>query len=131
MDYFLDPAKNPAAGDLFTAEELSISLMKNFQIISQVKFLHKGVDWYSLHALQDIDILITLLDDYDISKALGVVESSTDQLSKKLNGGQGLLEVKPGLITVAWIRNWFQRWLQHPWLGNYDLLLVSSDLANK
>ena len=39
------------------------------------------------------------------------------------------MEIKSSLITIAWPRNWFQRWLSRPYIGNFDLILVSSDLS--
>ena len=80
--------------------------------------LYKGSDWYDPKKLRELDVLVTLLDDFDISRALSSRESA------------GLRDgVRPTLITIAWARNWFHRWLQQPWMGNYDLLLTSSSFA--
>lgn len=68
--------------------------------------------------MREIDVLVTLLDDFDVAKALNTHNSGG------LNDG-----ARPTLITIAWARNWFHRWLQQPWMGNYDLLLTSSTLA--
>ena len=80
--------------------------------------LYKGSDWYDPKKLRELDVLVTLLDDFDLSRALSSRESA--------GLGDG---VRPTLITVAWARNWFHRWLQQPWMGNYDLLLTSSSFA--
>ena len=58
--------------------------------------------------LTEVDILITMLDNYDISR---------------------IYNKKEGLIKVAWARNWFDAWAESPWIGEYDLLLASSPTA--
>ena len=33
----------------------------------------------------------------------------------------------PGHVTtIAWIRNWTERWLERPWFDRADILLASS-----
>ena len=98
-----DPIRSPTAGDIFTAKELAESLLGRFEV--KIVMLHRGVNWYDLH---NVDILITFLDSYNL------------QLTRN---------EAPHLIKVAWMRNWFQRWMTQPWMGNYDLLLVSSSIA--
>ena len=34
--------------------------------------------------------------------------------------------IDPAIVTIAWIRNWTERWLERPWLDRMDLLLCSS-----
>ena len=31
-----------------------------------------------------------------------------------------------GVVRIAWVRNWTDRWLGHPWFDEYDLVLASS-----
>ena len=82
--------------------------------------LSKGVDWYDPMKLQEIDVLVALLDDYDVTKAL-----QCHRPAVMMDGP------KPTLLTIAWARNWFHRWLKQPWMGNYDLIFSSSVLAQK
>lgn len=112
-----DPAKTPSAGDIFTAYELGAALQQlgasGVQV--QVRFLRRGPQWYSAQLLRDVDVLIALLDAYDLSK----VQVLADAFPRS----------KPPLLAVAWMRNWFHRWLARPWLGSFDLLLASSALS--
>lgn len=81
-------------------------------------YLSKGVDWYDPLKLQEVDVLVALLDDYDVTKAL-----QCHRPAVMMDGP------KPTLLTIAWARNWFHRWLKQPWMGNYDLIFSSSVLA--
>ena len=100
--------------------------------IKEVRFLRRG-SWYDFASLSDVDVLISLLDDFDIARARAVVPSTS--MSKRASACKSTLpssvepfaEVKPALIAIAWARNWFQRWLQRPYIGNFDLIMVSSD----
>ena len=65
---FLDPLKNPSAGDIFTGHELGSALELRYNV--EVVYLRKGPMWYSAAYLHRVDILITLLDDYDLSLLL-------------------------------------------------------------
>jgi hypothetical protein len=86
----------------------------------KIMYLSKGKDWYDPVILQQVDVLVALLDDYDVSKALRSHRSSI------LMDGP-----KPTLVTIAWARNWFHRWLKKSWIGNYDSIFTSSSLALK
>ncbi|CAF4728065.1 unnamed protein product [Rotaria sp. Silwood1] len=101
-----DPKRNPLSGDLFTAKEFAYSLerMLNWNI---VYLYRRKNEWYNL---TDVDILIVMLDAYNISK---------------------IYDNKPTLITIAWMRNWFQRWISWPWFSNYFFVLCSSNRAAK
>lgn len=109
-----NPNMSPGAGDLYTAQELAETLGMTFQNVQSL-YLYKGSQWYDLESLQQLDVLVTLVDSYDIAKA---------QLIHKRPAFKGKT-----LIYVAWIRNWFQRWISRPYIGNYDLLLVSSSTS--
>ena len=112
-----DAIRYPLAGDIFTATELGDSLLLTYQNI-KVIYLSKGKDWYDPLKLQQVDVLVALLDDYDVTRALKSHRSSI------LMDGP-----KPTLVTIAWARNWFHRWLKKPWMGNYDSIFTSSSLA--
>lgn len=91
----------PYAGDIFTAKGLGQSLEQMFGWV--VTYLPKREDmWYDLTG---IDMLITMLDDYDLRQVK----------SAKLN-----------LVRIAWARNWFERWGEQPWIGAYDIIFASS-----
>eukprot|EP01038_Epipyxis_sp_PR26KG_P010841 gene10841-14552_t len=119
-----DPLTNPAAGDIFTAYELGDSLQSRYNV--EIRYLRKGISWYSIRHLYDVDVLITLLDDYDLSIALTIHRESIKNLNRCSRTG-----VKSSLFTIAWMRNWFHRWQTRPWIGNYDLILTSSSTAKQ
>ena len=93
-----------AAGDIYSARELGNSLSSLFDV--KVVYLDRGPGWYAETA--QLDILVAFLDAYEVP----------------------LIEVaRPSLIVVAWVRNWFHRWLSKQWIGNFDMILVSSSMA--
>lgn len=89
-----------ATGDFFTASELGEACAKEFGW--NIRYLSRKDDWYDL---KDVDVLIVLLDGYELSKMRGA---------------------KPDLLKVAWLRNWFERWASRPEFDQYDLFLCSS-----
>ena len=93
---------NTTAGDYFTAMELGEALQLQFGW--EIRFLPMkgGNDWYDL---SEIDTLIVMVDRYDLNKTH---------------------HCKPGLVKIAWMRNWFERWAQRPWFDNFDIFLCSS-----
>lgn len=93
------------AGDYFTALELGQSLEK---LGCKIKFLSRRGpgDWYNVGT--DADVLISMLDCYDVSK---------------------ITNANRALITVAWARNWFERWAVNPSISDYSVLLASSELG--
>ena len=99
-----ETGENAVAGDYFTALELAEALeAKGWR----TKFLARkelGDGWYCVG--QETDVLISLLEDYDPRQIFS-------------NG--------PGLVTVGWARNWFDRWAKNPGAGAYDILLASSE----
>ncbi len=92
------------AGDYFTALELSLSLQKLGHDIVFIENTAK--DKYKVD--EDLDILICLLEEYDIRR-----------LGKN----------KENIIKVAWARNWFEAWAKQPWMKEYDYVLASSEKA--
>lgn len=94
-----------SAGDYFTAMEFGEAMKKRGWEIQFLK--RKGPeDWYVVD--DDIDVVITLLDAYDVRKI-------------KCNN--------ENLITIAWARNWFERWANQPYIRDYNYVLASSKLA--
>ena len=94
---------NIAEGDYFTALELATEFKK---FGWEVSFLsRKHGEWYKLG--ENIDILVTLIDSYDVRKI---------NLSKKV-------------ITIAWARNWFDRWIKNKGFKDYDFIFASSKIA--
>jgi hypothetical protein len=96
-----------------------------------VRYLRRGVQWYSPEYLVNVDVLIPMLDQYDLSRTLSLFQDPTPPpypTTDKFHCTEKL-QIKPNLITIAWARNWFHRWLIRPWIGNYDALLTSSSLS--
>jgi spore maturation protein CgeB len=97
-----------SAGDFFTAKELATAL-KN-ELGWECIFLpenSESADWYDV---SDLDVLLVLLDKYDISR----IHSQN----------------KP-LLKIAWMRNWVDRWTFRPWFQHFDLVLCTSELARQ
>ncbi|HSQ37460.1 MAG TPA: glycosyltransferase, partial [Acidimicrobiia bacterium] len=59
--------------------------------------------WYRLP--DDVDLVVSLLDTYDVRSA------------------------PEGAFTIAWVRSWIDRWLSRPWFDDFDLVVTSSDKA--
>ena len=100
-----EAGENVSAGDYFTAMEFGEAMKKRGWEIEFLK--RKGPeDWYQVS--DDVDMVIALLDAYDIRKV-------------KCNN--------KNLITVAWARNWFERWANQPFIHDYTYVVASSELA--
>jgi len=100
-----ETGSNSSAGDYFTA----ISLGKSFQKFGwEIDFLSRteSKDWYEVG--QDVDVLVSLLDAYDI---------------RKIRSKNNLL------IKLAWPRNWLSRWISHPDFMDFDLVMATSETA--
>ncbi|MGF1472448.1 MAG: glycosyltransferase [Rubrobacteraceae bacterium] len=89
-------------GDWYTGHEIGDALEKLGWRVSYVQ--RKRGQWYKLPG--DADYLLVLLDSYDISRVSGVT-------------------------TIAWIRNWTERWISYPWFEKYDIVLVSSGISKE
>jgi len=101
-----DDDPNTKAGDFFTAMELATALTSKFGWqCSLLPEVSETKDWYDIGGL---DCIIVLLDKYEVSK----VHNATGRVLK-----------------IAWLRNWFDRWVTHPWFNAYDLCLCSSEMA--
>ena len=100
--------ENTTAGDYFTALTLAKELKKfGWNIKYQSRRKSKGQrDWY--HVDEDVDVLISLLDAYDLTKV-------------ECNNGL--------LVKIAWMRNWFERWIENPSFKKYDFVFASSHIA--
>lgn len=92
-----------AAGDYFTALELGTALAARFGW--EVAYRPHGAGWYDMAG---VDVVVAMVDDYSLPD---------------------IRHAPPGLVTVAWARNWFDRWANCPWIADYDLLLASSRRA--
>lgn len=92
-----DPVKNPSAGDIFTAMELGSALQAKYNV--EVVYLRKGQMWYSAQHLSRVDVLVTLLDDYDLSKLLsGSIRHTRDLIHAASNG-----KIRICSVFVAWL----------------------------
>lgn len=104
-----ETGENSSAGDYFTAMSLGKSFKKfgwGIGFLSRVDY--KDKDWYEID--RDVDVLISLLDAYDIHK----IRSENNLL-----------------IKVAWSRNWLNRWISHPNFMDFDLVMATSETACK
>lgn len=91
---------DPSAGygDWFTAHELGEALQDLGWRVSYVERYDQR--WYDLGP--DVDALIVLLDAFELPK------------------------IRRDVVTIAWVRNWTERWLSRPWFNDYDIILASS-----
>lgn len=97
---------NATAGDLFTAKEIASSLNRlGYETVFLSRREHQ---WYDLD--ESIDVIISLLDAYDPRKIKGA---------------------RKDIITIAWLRNWFDRWQSYEGFKLYDILLCSSKKSIK
>jgi GT2 family glycosyltransferase/spore maturation protein CgeB len=85
-------------GDWYSGHEIGDALESLGWRVSYVE--RKGDRWYELP--EDLDYVLSLMDAFDLRR------------------------VPDHVSTIAWIRNWTERWLEQPWFDRADLLLVSS-----
>jgi len=100
-----DSRADTSAGDYFTAWELACALEKQGH---RVKFLSRRgeADWYIVG--KEVDVLVSMLHVYEVNQ---------------------IKEAKDDLITIAWMRNWFDKWCANPSIQDYSILLASSNIA--
>ena len=93
----------PGWGDYHTAHELGEALQG---LGWRVTYAERYKDrWYELDP--SVDVVISLLDAFDVRR------------------------IQRGIVTVAWIRNWTERWVSHPWFDEYDVVLASSERSRE
>ncbi len=96
-----DKRRSAGWGDWYTAHELGDA----FEAIGwSVIYLETGKD-ENRESLRRVDVLVCLLDGFDPRAAAGTT------------------------VKVAWIRNWTDRWLERPWIGDFDAILPSSAIS--
>ncbi|MGK2851518.1 MAG: glycosyltransferase family protein [Candidatus Limnocylindrales bacterium] len=85
-------------GDYYTAHELGDALAG---LGWQISYLERWRDaWYDPDPT--IDVVVSLLDAFDVRR------------------------LPEGVVSIAWVRNWTDRWLGHPWFDEHDIVLASS-----
>jgi GT2 family glycosyltransferase len=85
-------------GDWYSGHEIGDALEQLGWQVSYVE--RKGDRWYELP--EGLDYVLSLMDPFDLRR------------------------VPAHVTTIAWIRNWTERWLERPWFERADLLLASS-----
>ena len=85
-------------GDWYSGHEIGDALEGIGWRVSYVQ--RKGEQWYELP--EDLDYVLSLMDPFDLRR------------------------VPEHVTTIAWIRNWTERWLERPWFERADVLLASS-----
>ncbi len=85
-------------GDWYSGHEIGEALEDLGWRVSYVE--RRGERWYELP--EDLDYVLSLMDSFDLRR------------------------VAEHIVTIAWIRNWTERWLERPWFERADVLLVSS-----
>jgi O-antigen biosynthesis protein len=85
-------------GDWYSGHEIGDALEGLGWQVSYVE--RRGDRWYELP--EDLDYVLSLMDPFDLRR------------------------VPDHITTIAWIRNWTERWLERPWFERADVLLASS-----
>jgi len=94
-----------ATGDYYTAKEFGEALFAKGCKVSYIG-VRSSLDPYSIDP--DVDVLISMIDGYDISK---------------IEGNK--------LVKVAWCRNWFERWVDHEYFRDFDIVLTNSEKSQR
>jgi O-antigen biosynthesis protein len=90
-------------GDYHTARELGAELRRlGFEITYLESYRER---WR--RRIGSVDVLISLLDAFPLD------------------------QVPPGIVSIAWVRNWTERWIDHPWFDDYDIVLASSERSRR
>jgi spore maturation protein CgeB/GT2 family glycosyltransferase len=85
-------------GDWYSGHEIGDALEGIGWRVTYVE--RKGEHWYELP--EDLEYVLSLMDPFDLRR------------------------VPDHVTTIAWIRNWTERWLERPWFDRADVLLASS-----
>jgi O-antigen biosynthesis protein len=85
-------------GDWYSGHEIGDALQTLGWRVTYVE--RRGDRWYELP--DDLDYALSLMDPFDLRR------------------------VPEHVTTIAWIRNWTERWLERPWFERADVLLASS-----
>jgi O-antigen biosynthesis protein len=85
-------------GDWYSGHEIGDALEAIGWRVSYIE--RKGDHWYELP--EDLDYALSLMDSFDLRR------------------------LPEHLTSIAWIRNWTDRWLERPWFERADVLLASS-----
>ena len=97
--------ENTLAGDFFTASELAACLRDDLGWRTAFLPLREGP--LAAYDASNLDCVISLLPNFDLT----------------------LLRNWLDLITIAWLRNWFELWTEKPWFHRYSLAACSSEVA--
>lgn len=89
-------------GDWYTAHELGDALQKRGWNVTYLG--EEEGEWYE--PSERVDFLLVLLDSYNVSRISGVT-------------------------TIAWVRNWTERWIERPWFHRFDVVLASSGISKE
>ncbi|MBX2847238.1 MAG: glycosyltransferase [Acidiferrobacterales bacterium] len=95
------------AGDYFTALEFAGAL-KEKGVLDVCFFPQRGPNAQPQVDCSDIDILVVMIDRFDVGRVINRCSNT---------------------ILVAWMRNWFDRWISWPYFSSYDLYFCSSQIA--
>ena len=88
-------------GDYYTAHQLGDAFREQgWTVVYAERFQER---WYELD--DSIDLIVSLLDSYDVRQA------------------------PSSAFTIAWVRNWVDRWTEHPWFEDFDMVVASSHKA--
>lgn len=97
-------AEATAAGDYYTALELAEMLHASCGW--ECFFLERS-QWYAGGAF---DVLIAMVEGFDPSR---------------------LQRIANDTVLIAWVRNWFERWIAHEYLERFDQVWISSEQARR
>jgi GT2 family glycosyltransferase/spore maturation protein CgeB len=100
-----EASEKTAAGDYMTAKELGNALEDKGWRTSYIG-VRDSLDPYDIDP--DIDILISMIDGYDVSKVN-----------------------QQKVVKIAWCRNWFERWANHSYFRDFDIVLSNSEKAQQ
>lgn len=85
-------------GDWYTAHELGDALTR---LGWRITYLERHEDrWYD--PPPDLDAILVLIDLFDLTR------------------------LPPGIVRIAWVRNWTDHWTGREWFDDYDVVLTSS-----